>query len=133
MSRPYDGGTNANIVSKTANFTPGIADHGRIFILSGGAITATLPTISSEMAGMEFTFISGDDSEHVVDGGATKMYGVASATGVATGGDNDPIATKSSITLSAGAIGDKITCLCDGTNWYCYSATVSAVTLAQCK
>ncbi len=45
MARPYLGGSSAGCVSKTASFSIVPADHGKAFILSGGAITVTLPTI----------------------------------------------------------------------------------------
>ena len=72
MARPYLGGSSAASVSKTASFSIGTSDHGKAFILSGSAITVTLPTISSSYAGFSFKAISGDDSEHVISGGARK-------------------------------------------------------------
>ena len=130
MSRPYDGGTSANVVTKTANFTPGLSDHGRMFILTGSAITVALPTMSSAYKGYEFTIISGDASEHIVNGGATLMHGFVKQHGASTAGSITSVTAKSSIELDAGAIGDKFSILCDGTNWYVDVITAGAVTVA---
>ena len=128
MARPYLGGSSAASVSKTASFSIGTSDHGKAFILSGSAITVTLPTISSSYAGFSFKVISGDTSEHVVSGGASKIYYHGSyGTDHATNTGRDIHETVSSLTLNAGAINDTIDILCDGTNWYCSGSTKATV------
>mgnify|MGYP006397195811 FL=1 len=128
MARPYLGGSSAASVSKTASFSIGTSDHGKAFILSGSAITVTLPTISSSYAGFSFKAISGDDSEHVISGGASKIYYHGSyGTDHATNTGRDIHETVSSLTLNAGAINDTIDIFCDGTNWYCSGSTKATV------
>ena len=128
MARPYLGGSSAGCVSKTASFSIVPADHGKTFILSGSAITVTLPTISSSFTGFSFKVISGDTSEHVVSGGASKIYYHGSyGTDHATNTGRDIHETVSSLTLNAGAINDTIDILCDGTNWYCSGSTKATV------
>ena len=128
MARPYLGGSSAGCVSKTASFSIVPADHGKAFILSGSAITVTLPTISSSFTGFSFKVISGDTSEHVVSGGASKIYYHGSyGTDHATNTGRDIHETVSSLTLNAGAINDTIDISCDGTNWYCSGSTKATV------
>ena len=125
MARPYIGGTSAGSLSKTASFSiAGQADHGKTFILSGGAITITLPTLSSSLNGFGCKVISGDGSEHVITGGASKIYYHGSWGGDhATQTGRDIHETVSTLTLNAGAINDVIDIVCDGTNWYCQGST----------
>ena len=128
MARPYLGGSSAGCVSKTASFSIVPADHGKTFILSGSAITVTLPTISSSFTGFSFRVISGDASEHVVSGGASKIYYHGSyGTDHATNTGRDIHETVSSLTLNAGAINYTIDISCDGTNWYCSGSTKATV------
>jgi hypothetical protein len=128
MARPYIGGTRAAIESKTAAYTIVPTDHGKTLVLSGGAVTISLPTMASAYKGFSCKIISGDDSEHVLNGGASLIYG----SGI-NGGDHatqtgrDIHETVSSLTLNAGAINDTIDILCDGTNWYCSGSTKATV------
>ena len=128
MARPYIGGTSAASVDTTASFSIGVADHGKTFMLSGSAITITLPTMSSAFKGFSFKAISGDDSEHVISGGASLFY-YHGSYGVdhATNTGRDIHETVSSLTLNAGAINDTIEVFCDGTNWLCSGSTKATV------
>ena len=128
MARPYIGGTSAGCISKTASFSYGSSDHGKVFILSGSAITITLPTMSSSFKGHSFKVISGDDSEHVISGGASLIYYHGSyGADHATNTGREIHHTVSSLTLNAGAINDTIDVVCDGTNWYCSGSTKATV------
>jgi len=128
MARPYIGGTTASVESKTAAFSIGNADTGKTFVLSGSAITVTLPTISNDYKGFSCKVISGDDSEHVVSGGASKIYYHGSyGTDHATNTGRDIHETVSSLTLNAGAINDTIEITCDGTYWLCNGSTKATV------
>ena len=128
MSRPYIGGSSAASVSKTASFSIGVSDHGKTFILSGGAVTITLPTMSSSFKGCSFKVISGDASEHVISGGASLIYYHGSYGGDhATQTGRDIHETVSSLTLNAGAINDTIDIFCDGTYWLCNGSTKATV------
>ena len=128
MARPYLGGSSASVESKTAAYSIVPADSGKTFVLSGSAITVTLPTISNVYTGFTCQIISGDDSEHVVSGGASKIYYHGSyGTDHATNTGRDIHETVSSLTLNAGAINDTITIFCDGSNWLCNGSTKATV------
>ena len=128
MARPYLGGSSASVESKTAAYSIVPADSGKTFVLSGSAITVTLPTISNVYIGFTCQIISGDDSEHVVSGGASKIYYHGSYGGDhATQTGRDIHETVSSLTLNAGAINDTITIFCDGSNWLCNGSSKATV------
>ena len=121
-SHPSHGGQ--VVFNATASFTLDPSDSGKVFILKDAAITVTLPTLSTNLAGFQITLISGDDSEHIVTGGASKIYGHsidASGTAAET---ILPLTGHSTITPAAGiAIGDKYEINSDGTNWYMFCIT----------
>ena len=124
MARPYIGGSNAAVESKTSAYTIVPADHGKTFVLSGGAVTVSLPTMSSSFTGFSCKIISGDDSEHVLNGGASLMYG----SGIMTGDKTQFYAGISSLTLIHTVIGDSFSIISDGTNWYCFNSAVNGIT-----
>ena len=124
MARPYIGGSNAAVESKTSAYTILPADHGKTFVLSGGAVTVSLPTMSSSFTGFSCKIISGDDSEHVLNGGASLMYG----SGIMTGDKTQFYAGISSLTLIHTVIGDSFSIISDGTNWYCFNSAVNGIT-----
>jgi len=108
-------GWNGNYVeSATASFSLAVGDSGKVFVLKDAAVTVTLPSLSDIEAGYSVKLISGDDSEHVVTGGASKIYG----TIVDVGTTPERINAASGYTLAAGVIGDFIELISDGTNWY---------------
>ena len=128
MARAYLGGSSASVESKTAAYSIVPADHGKSFVLSGSAITLTLPTIANAYKAFSCKVISGDDSEHVISGGASKIYYHGSyGTDHATNTGRDIHETVSSLTLNAGAINDTIDIFCDGSNWYCNGSTKATV------
>ena len=124
MARPYIGCSNAAIESKTAAYTIVPADHGKTFVLSGGAVTVSLPTMSSSFTGFSCKIISGDDSEHVLNGGASLIYG----SGIMTGDKTQFYAGISSLTQIHTVIGDSFSIISDGTNWYCFNSAVNGIT-----
>ena len=108
-------GWNGNYVeSATASFSLAVGDSGKVFVLKDANVTVTLPSLSDIEAGYSVKLISGDDSEHVVTGGASKIYG----TIVDVGTTPERINAASGYTLAAGVIGDFIELISDGTNWY---------------
>jgi hypothetical protein len=111
-SHPSHGGQ--VVFNATASFTLDPSDSGKVFILKDAAITVTLPTLSTSIAGFQVKLISGDDSEHIIAGGASKIYG----TIVDVGTTPERINAASGYTLAAGVIGDFIELISDGTNWY---------------
>ena len=110
-SHPSHGGQ--VVFNATASFTLDPSDSGKQFILKDAAITVTLPTLSTNLAGFQITLISGDDSEHILSGGASKIYAIVVQTTATT-----RTAAASTLTLSAGQIGDTMKVSTDGTNWY---------------
>ena len=90
--------------------------------MKDAAVTVTLPSLSDINAGYKVTLISGDDSEHILTGGASKIYGCAFDM---TAGDDATaqleLTGHSTITPGAGMIiGSKYDIISDGTNWYVY-------------
>ena len=120
-SHPSYGGT--VVVNATSSFSLDPSDSGKAFILKGAAVTVTLPTLSTNLAGFEVTLISGDDNEHILSGGASKIYAITINTSAST-----RVAAASTLTLSAGEIGDIMKIISDGTNWYvqCFSGASAA-------
>ena len=110
------------VESATASFSLEVGDSGKTFILKDAAITVTLPSLSDIEAGYKVTLISGDDSEHILTGGASKIYGQAFDSTAANDADAMlPLTGHSTITPGAGMlIGDKYDIVSDGTNWYVY-------------
>jgi len=125
-SHPSHGGQLVENATSSFSLTPN--DSGKTFILKDAAVTVTLPTLSTDIAGFQVTLISGDDSEHIVTGGASKIYGHsvdASGTAAET---ILPLTGHSTITPAAGvAIGDKFEIISDGTNWYMFCITGAEV------
>ena len=110
-------GWNGNYVeSATASFSLAPGDSGKVFILKDAAITVTLPALSDVEAGFKVTLISGDDSEHVIAGANSLLYGTI--VQVTASAANERIAAASGYTLGAEVIGDMFDLISDGTNWY---------------
>ena len=110
-------GWNGNYVeSATASFSLVPGDSGKVFILKDAAITVTLPALSDVEAGFKVKLISGDDSEHVIAGANSLLYGTI--VQVTASAANERIAAASGYTLGAGVIGDMFDLISDGTNWY---------------
>ena len=74
-SHPSHGGQLVENATSSFSLIPN--DSGKTFILKDAAVTVTLPTLSTDIAGFQVTLISGDDSEHILTGGASKIYGCA--------------------------------------------------------
>lgn len=110
------------VESATASFSLVPGDAGKTFILKDAAVTVTLPALSDVEAGYSITLISGDDSEHILTGGASKIYGAAFDMSAADDATQQlPLTGHSTITPGAGMIiGSKYDITTDGTNWYVY-------------
>tara|TARA_R110000824_G_scaffold43933_2_gene128287 strand:- start:2464 stop:2871 length:408 start_codon:yes stop_codon:yes gene_type:complete len=112
------------VESATASFSLEVGDSGKTFILKDAAVTVTLPTLSDIEAGYKVTLISGDDSEHIVTGGASKIYGHSIDASGSAAETVLPLTGHSTITPAAGiAIGDRFELTSDGTNWYMFCIT----------
>ena len=92
-----------------------LSDSGKVLVLSGGAVTITLPTLSTNMAGFQIKLVAGDGSNHVIAGGNSLIYG---QVGDFAGGNFERINAASGYTLNNGEIGDQFELFSDGTNWY---------------
>ena len=109
-------GWNGNYVeSATASFSLEVGDSGKVFILKDAVVTVTLPSLSDIEAGFKVKLISGDDNEHVIAGGASKIYG---QIGDRAGANFERINAASGYTLNTALIGDWFELISDGTNWY---------------
>ena len=110
------------VESATASFSLVPGDAGKTFILKDAAVTVTLPALSDVEAGYSITLISGDDSEHILTGGDSKIYGAAFDMSAADDATQQlPLTGHSTITPGAGMIiGSKYDITTDGTNWYVY-------------
>ena len=126
-SHPSHGGQ--VVFDATASFTLDASDSGKVFILRTAAVTVTLPTISAGIAGFQVTLISGDDSEHILAGGNSLIYGHA-IDGSGTAAETVlPLTGHSRITPAAGMIiGDKYDITTDGRYWYVYLIAAVEVT-----
>ena len=103
------------VESATASFSLAGGDSGKTFILKDAAVTVTLPTLSDIEAGYKVTLISGSDDEHIIAGGASKIYG---QIGDRAGANFERINAASGYTLGTALIGDRFDLISDGTNWY---------------
>ena len=109
-------GWNENYVeSATASFSLVPGDSGKVFILKDAAVTVTLPSLSDIEAGFKVKLISGSDDEHIIAGGASKIYG---QIGDRAGANFERINAASGYTLGTALIGDWFELISDGTNWY---------------
>ena len=103
------------VESATASFSLAVGDSGKTFILKDAAVTVTLPSLSDIEAGYSIRLISGDDSEHILTGGASKIYG---QIGDRAGANFERINAARGYTLGTPLIGDRFDLISDGTNWY---------------
>ena len=103
------------VESATASFSLAVGDSGKTFILKDAAVTVTLPSLSDIEAGFKVKVISGDDSEHIIAGGASKIYG---QIGDRAGGNFERINAASGYTFGTALLCDRFDLISDGTNWY---------------
>jgi len=128
MARPYIGGSSASSVSKTASFTLSPSDHGKTFVLSGGAVTITLPTLAGSLAGFSFKYISDSTHNHVITGGASVINHRGHYGGNTTDGTGSDIhEDASTLTLNDGLRNDIVELWTNGTRWYSHSMTRNTV------
>jgi len=97
-----------------ASITLTNADAGKIIVLTrAGLSTVTLPLVADAI-GMEIDIISHTAQNHRVrETGNNDILSMVSVS--AAGTERDDAFT--SATFSAGAIGDRFHCYCNGTNW----------------
>ena len=100
--------------SSASSHTLDMGDSGKIYMVySTVARTITLPAVS---AGLKFKFIMTDTS---ADSSITTSEGTALFKGGAECGDAYLTLAGTTIVLeAAGAVGDHLELICDGTYWY---------------
>lgn len=120
-----------NVVAATEDITAAVtltaADSGKEFSLNAAAgVAVTLPAVA---AGLKYKF-------RVAAAFATTNFTVVSATDVIQGGAFvnsvfTPAANENTISFvaSAESVGDYITLVCDGTNWYAEGVGASAASI----
>tara|TARA_R100001594_G_scaffold95408_1_gene129698 strand:- start:60 stop:443 length:384 start_codon:yes stop_codon:yes gene_type:complete len=104
------------VETHSASFSLGPNDSGKIMILSGAAVTVTLPALSDINPGYSIKLISGSEHEHVIAGANSKLYGTI--VQVTASAANERINGASGYTLADGVPGDMFDIVSDGTNWY---------------
>ena len=121
-------GAKKKIIQTTTTLT--LAESGAVLApVAGAAQTFTLPDVTTA-AGFEVTFYAGSAQAHVVNGGGAKFQGVNYHNSNTTTFARAAISNRSSLTLQNGAVGDHMTIVGDGTNYYVFSWTNNALTLA---
>ena len=100
--------------SSASSHTLDMGDSGKVYMLySTVARTITLPAVS---AGLKFKFIATDTT---ADSSITTSEGTALFKGGAECGDAYlTLAGTTIIVEAAGAVGDHLDLICDGTYWY---------------
>lgn len=121
-------GAKVELVQATTALT--LADSGKVLVPTGAAKTITLPAVATA-AGFHVTFFAGSAANHIINGGASKIQGAVFDT------SNDDmtvartaVSNRSSITLANGAVGDYLTIVGDGTNYYVHGWLNDTPTLA---
>jgi len=121
-------GTKKEIISTTATLT--LTDSGAVLAPTAGAAqTFTLPAVATA-AGFHVTFHAGSAQAHVINGGGSKIQGVVFNSANGSTLTKTAVANKSSITLANPAVGDYLTIVGDGTNYYVFGWTNGTPTLA---
>lgn len=121
-------GTGQEVIATTMQLT--LADSGAVLSPSAGsAQTFTLPAVATA-AGFNVSFIAGSAQAHVITGGGAKLQGVNYHNSNGTTLARAVISNTTSMTLANPAVGDMVKIYCDGTNYYVYSWTNNAMTLA---
>ena len=100
--------------SSASSHTLDMGDSGKVYMLySTVAITISLPAVA---AGLKFKFIATDTT---ADSSITTSEGTALFKGGAECGDAYlTLAGTTIIVEAAGAVGDHLDLICDGTYWY---------------
>ena len=111
-------GVDKRVYATTRTLT--LSDSGCVLAPTAGAAqTFTLPAVGTA-AGFHVTFHAGSAQAHVINGGGTKMQGAIFDNTNGTTLARNAVTDKSSITLANPAIGDYITIVGDGTNYYVF-------------
>lgn len=119
-------GNKKKTISSSTTLT--LADSGCVIAALGTAQTFTLPAVATA-AGFYVTFHNGSVANHIINGGGAKIQGAIYHNTAGTTLARQAVTDRSQITL-AGAVGDYLTIVGDGTNYYVFGWCNAAVTLA---
>jgi hypothetical protein len=107
-----------------------LSDSGCVLApTAGSAQTFTLPAVATA-AGFCVTFIAGSAQAHVINGGGAKIQGAIFDNTNGSTLARNAVSDKSSITLANPGVGDYITVVGDGTNYYVFGWCNDTPTLA---
>lgn len=121
-------GAKRKIVATSTTLT--LADSGCVLIpTAGSAQTISLPAVATA-TGFHVTFFAGSAQAHVINGGTSKFQGAIFNNSNGTTLARTAVTNRSSITLVNPLIGDYVTIVGDGTNYYVFGWTNNAPTLA---
>ena len=121
-------GTKKQVIATTSTLT--LADSGAVLAPTAGAAqTFTLPAVATA-AGFHVTFHAGSAQAHVINGGGAKIQGAIFDNDNGTTLARNAVTNKSSITLANPAVGDYLSIVGDGTNYYVFGWCNDAPTLA---
>ena len=101
------------IAKTTQTFTATSSSMMLVPTTSGQTFTLPAPT-----EGVKFTFVSGHASNHVITTATDKFQGTVTDYSNGTTLARTTISNKNEITLTNGAVGDRLDFISDGTNWY---------------
>lgn len=121
-------GSKKKIIQTTTTLT--LEDSGAVLAPTGAAKTFTLPAVATA-AGFHVTFHAGSASAHIINGGSSKIQGAIydNTAGSATFVRN-AVSNASSITLANPLVGDYLTIVGDGTNYYVFGWCNDTPTIA---
>ena len=121
-------GAKKKVVATTATLT--LADSGCVLApKAASAQTFTLPAVATA-AGFHVTFIAGSAQAHVINGGGAKIQGAIFDNTNGSTLARNAVANATSITLVNPAVGDYLTIVGDGTNYYVFGWTNDTPTVA---
>lgn len=117
-------GTKCAIKAVTVTLTDG--DSGAVLVPLTSAQNFTLPAVAT--AGVNFTFISGHASAHVITAQSAVLRGSYLHNTNGSTLARVQIAGKTTLTLVNGVIGDTLSITSDGTSWYVVGSLNAAAT-----
>ena len=121
-------GAKKQIIATTTTLS--LADSGAVLAPRlAAAQTFTLPAVATA-AGFHVTFHAGSAQAHVINGGGSKIQGAIFDNTNGTTLARNAVSNRSSITLVNPAVGDYISIVGDGTNYYVFGWTNDTPTLA---
>lgn len=126
MSSTFSG-AKVELVQATTVLT--LADSGKVLVPTGTAKTITLPAVATA-SGFNVTFMAGSAANHIITGGGAKIQGAIFDNTNATTLARNAVSNGTTITLANGSVGDYLTIVGDGTNYYVFGWCNDTPTIA---